>query len=307
MLLSARPSNSVICGLRTNDATEVSLSATRVTFTVDDWNLPHSVTITGINDAIFDGDISVSIITDACTSADSLFNGQDPPDISAVNQDIDSGGAYLLTTLSLPAAQNDPNLCTRAMLDSSALWDIPIGFFTECKVAVSQPENGIWHDIITYEIHMGGPRLQACEELRRKGALILADRQRVQVAGRLLQDATATTVDCTKVTCSTYASAQCSSGLLVGDATTRICNNDVCDSLTCCRPSAIQASIYNGNSCTDLAFSIAVTDTSTVCQPVTQPGEPQVRFGALYCDAASGLVCFFLFYTFTDYLIVVDQ
>eukprot|EP01060_Flectonema_neradi_P012307 TRINITY_DN19170_c0_g1_i1.p1 TRINITY_DN19170_c0_g1~~TRINITY_DN19170_c0_g1_i1.p1 ORF type:complete len:2162 (+),score=441.36 TRINITY_DN19170_c0_g1_i1:54-6539(+) len=289
MTLSAQPSSSVLCGIRTNDATEVSISATMVTFTVADWNVPHTVTITGINDAIYDGDISLLVLTDPCTSADNLYNGKDPPDVSVINQDVDSGGAYLLTTLSLPAGQTDPNLCNQAMLDSSALWDIPIGYFTQCKVAPSQPENGVWHDIVTYEIHMGGPRLQACEELRRKAALILADRQRVQIANRLLQDSTATTVDCTKVTCSTYASSLCSSGLLVGDASTKICNNDVCDSLTCCRPSSIQANIYNNNGCDSLAFSIAVTDTSTICQPVTQPGEPEVRYGALYCDAASGL------------------
>src|SRR6185436_10208722 len=61
--LNSRPTGNVIIGLSSGDTTEGTLSASSLTFTTANWNLPQTVTVTGVDDSVDDGDDSYSIIT----------------------------------------------------------------------------------------------------------------------------------------------------------------------------------------------------------------------------------------------------
>src|SRR5690606_23283317 len=52
------------------------------------WNVPRTVTVTGVDDALVDGDIAYSIIT-SVTSADADYAAINPADVSVVNLDND--------------------------------------------------------------------------------------------------------------------------------------------------------------------------------------------------------------------------
>ena len=56
-------------------STEGAVSPASLTFTPANWNTPQTVTITGVNDFLDDGDIAYSIVTAAATSADSTYAG----------------------------------------------------------------------------------------------------------------------------------------------------------------------------------------------------------------------------------------
>ena len=56
VVLNARPTGNVVIDITGNDATEATLSATRLTFTPANWNVPQTVTVTGIDDLLVDGD-----------------------------------------------------------------------------------------------------------------------------------------------------------------------------------------------------------------------------------------------------------
>jgi hypothetical protein len=56
-----------------------------VTFTPDSWHIPHTVTVTGADDDVSDGDISFSVIVAAATSDDSNYAGLDDNDRSNGN------------------------------------------------------------------------------------------------------------------------------------------------------------------------------------------------------------------------------
>ena len=57
-------------GLSSSDTTEGTVSPASLTFTPANWNAPQTVTVTGVNDAVDDGDIAYTIVTAPATSTD---------------------------------------------------------------------------------------------------------------------------------------------------------------------------------------------------------------------------------------------
>jgi hypothetical protein len=87
--LTARPTAPFTIPIGAPDATEGTVSATSLTFTPDNWNVPQFVTITGVNDASIDGNISYSIVLGPAASADPAYHGMNPADVVVTNADDD--------------------------------------------------------------------------------------------------------------------------------------------------------------------------------------------------------------------------
>jgi len=99
--LNSQPTADVVIGLTSSDTTEGTVSPTSLTFTSANWNGVQTVTITGVNDIIYDGNIAYSIVTTA-TSADTTYNAINPTDVSAINNDDDKD----ITAFNFLAASN---------------------------------------------------------------------------------------------------------------------------------------------------------------------------------------------------------
>ena len=56
-----QPTAYVTIGLSSSDTTEGTVSPASLTFTPENWNTSQIVTVTGVNDAIFDGDVAYTI------------------------------------------------------------------------------------------------------------------------------------------------------------------------------------------------------------------------------------------------------
>ena len=125
--LNTQPTADVTIGLSVSDPTEGKVDPTSVTFTPSSWGESgvRWVKVTGVNDDIDDGDITYSIVTAAAVSADPVYNGMNPPDVSVTNQDNDdsvpalsindislaegnSGITNFVFTVSLNAASSAP-------------------------------------------------------------------------------------------------------------------------------------------------------------------------------------------------------
>lgn len=89
VLLSA-PSESVSIPLSSNNPAEGSVSPALVTFTTANWNVPRTITVTGVNDTVVDGDVAYSIVTGPATSADTGYSGFNAADVAAVNLNDDT-------------------------------------------------------------------------------------------------------------------------------------------------------------------------------------------------------------------------
>ena len=66
---------------------------------------PQIVTITGVNDALDDGDIGYTIVTAAATSSDGNYNGLNASDVSVTNTDNDTAGITVTPTFGLTTTE----------------------------------------------------------------------------------------------------------------------------------------------------------------------------------------------------------
>lgn len=87
VVLTSQPSASVTVPLSSSDTSEGVPSASAVTFTSANWNVPQTVTLTGVNDVLDDNDVAYSILLGAASSLDPSYSGRDPQDVIAINLD----------------------------------------------------------------------------------------------------------------------------------------------------------------------------------------------------------------------------
>ena len=89
VVLDTQPVANVSVGISSSDTGEGTVSPSSLTFTSANWNTPQTVTVTGVNDDVDDGNISYNLITAAATSTDGKYNGINPVDRSTNNIDDD--------------------------------------------------------------------------------------------------------------------------------------------------------------------------------------------------------------------------
>ncbi|WP_370216380.1 cadherin repeat domain-containing protein, partial [Neptunomonas phycophila] len=127
--LASQPNNNVTVTLSGLDASEGSLSTTTLTFTSANWNTPQTVTVTGVDDVLDDGDITYSI-TATTSSADSAYEGRTAI-IDVTNQDNDDvppvitgpSGAAGDATSTASIAENETAITTLTA-DETVTWSV---------------------------------------------------------------------------------------------------------------------------------------------------------------------------------------
>ena len=92
VVLNSQPTADVTIGLSSSDPTEGTLSVSSLVFTSANWNTPQVVTVTGVDDAVDDGDLSYTILTAAAGSTDALYSGRNAADVAVTNTDDDTAG-----------------------------------------------------------------------------------------------------------------------------------------------------------------------------------------------------------------------
>ena len=86
------PTADATINLSSSDTGEGTVSPASVTFTSVNWNAQQTVTVTGVDDALLDGNQPYIIITAPATSADANYNGLDPANVALTNVDNASSG-----------------------------------------------------------------------------------------------------------------------------------------------------------------------------------------------------------------------
>ena len=87
LVLGAQPTADVTIDLSSSDPGEGTVLPTSLTFTAANWNVPQTVTVTGVDDGTADGDRAYTIIIEPAVSTDPNYNGINPPDVSVTNTD----------------------------------------------------------------------------------------------------------------------------------------------------------------------------------------------------------------------------
>jgi ELWxxDGT repeat protein len=91
--LTSQPLYPVTVQVRSSDTTEGTLGVSSIQLDAGNWSAGVPVTITAVDDAIIDGDITYTgLETTTTSSTDANYNNKNPPDAQVVNLDDDSAG-----------------------------------------------------------------------------------------------------------------------------------------------------------------------------------------------------------------------
>jgi hypothetical protein len=89
VVLTSQPTASVSIPVRSSATLEGTVSPAMLTFTMDDWSSPKTVTVTGVDDDVADGPQPFTVFLDTATSTDVKYR-IDPRDVTVTNIDDDS-------------------------------------------------------------------------------------------------------------------------------------------------------------------------------------------------------------------------
>ena len=94
--LVAQPSAAVTVSVTSQDPSEGTVSPSSLTFETSDWNTAQTVTVTGADDAIDDGDVAWAVRLDPSSGGDANYDGLDDEYVSMTTKDNDDAPAATL-------------------------------------------------------------------------------------------------------------------------------------------------------------------------------------------------------------------
>ena len=137
VVLNYPPTDTVTINLSSSLPTEGLPTPTTLTFTPDNWNVPQTVTVTGVDDSVVDGPIPYAIVLAPAVSADPAYSGLDPADVGAVNADNDQAGIAVTPTSGLVTTEAGGSATFSIRLNSQPAANVTIG------LSSSNPGEGV--------------------------------------------------------------------------------------------------------------------------------------------------------------------
>ena len=84
VVLDSQPSANVTIAVFSSDTGEGVVSVSSLMFGTDDWDVPQTVTVTGVDDVVADGNVAYNITTGVVNSSDTNFDGVSVADVTGV-------------------------------------------------------------------------------------------------------------------------------------------------------------------------------------------------------------------------------
>ncbi len=97
--LATAPTANVTVAVTSTDATEGTVSPSSLTFTPANWNVAQTVTVTGVDDALGDGNVAYQVQLGSITSADPAYNGMAAATVGVTNTDNEAVQSIVVSTL----------------------------------------------------------------------------------------------------------------------------------------------------------------------------------------------------------------
>jgi len=105
LVLDSAPDFSASISLESNDTGEVIVTPATITFDQSNWSTPQTITVTGVDDDIIDGNQIITIITHPIVSDDTNYGELNPKDLKITNSDNDMAGTTV-SPLTLVLSEN---------------------------------------------------------------------------------------------------------------------------------------------------------------------------------------------------------
>src|SRR5207248_2148252 len=126
VVLTSQPTANVSIPLSSGNTAEGTVSPASLTFTSGNWNVAQTVTVTGVNDFVDDGDIAYSIVTGAATSTDGTYSGLNPSDVNVTNTDNDTAGITVSPTSGLVTTEAGGTASFTVVLNSQPTANVSV-------------------------------------------------------------------------------------------------------------------------------------------------------------------------------------
>jgi hypothetical protein len=126
-VLNSRPTSMVTLRLTNTNLNEAFLSTSTLVFTSQNWNVPQTVVVTGVDDLVIDGNQTFQILTSPLISSDSRFNGVNPIDLTITNIDNDHAGITVTPTSGLVTTEQGGTSSFYVSLSSKPFSNVTIG------------------------------------------------------------------------------------------------------------------------------------------------------------------------------------
>ncbi|MEG4990191.1 DUF4347 domain-containing protein, partial [Microcoleus sp. BR0-C5] len=118
VVLDTQPTADVTIGTTSDNTAEGTVDKPSLTFTSANWNTPQTVTVTGIDDLVVDGNVAYNIVTAAATSTDTNYSGVNATDVAVTNSDNDSKGITVTPTSGLTTTEAGGTATFTVVLDT---------------------------------------------------------------------------------------------------------------------------------------------------------------------------------------------
>jgi VCBS repeat-containing protein len=142
VVLNTRPTATVIFNLSSSDLSEGTISTTSLTFRTNNWFIERTITVTGVDDQIFDRDIPYLIVTEPASSSDPIYNGMDAADVSITNRDNETGSIIINPTSNLITTEAGATATFSIVLSNQPIANVAIGLSssdsTEASISPTQ-------------------------------------------------------------------------------------------------------------------------------------------------------------------------
>ena len=126
VVLDGQPTSDVFIDLESDNEAEGTISTRTLHFTTQNWDVPQVVTVTGVDDAIQDGDVVYHIILRKAVSGDPSYNGFDPSDVTLTNRDDDHAGFTVTPTSGLETTESGGQASYTIVLKSQPLANVSV-------------------------------------------------------------------------------------------------------------------------------------------------------------------------------------
>jgi hypothetical protein len=127
VVLNSQPTADVSIGTTSDNTAEGTVDKPSLTFTSANWNTPQTVTVTGVDDLVVDGNVAYNIVTAAATSTDTNYSGVNANDVAVTNTDNDSKGITVTPTSGLTTTEAGGTATFTVVLNSQPTADVSIG------------------------------------------------------------------------------------------------------------------------------------------------------------------------------------
>ena len=129
VVLRSMPTANVTLTMESSNIREGTVSPSVVTFTPQNWNIPKTVTMTGVDDSVDDGDVSYSVTT-SVTGADPSYNNLVAPSIDLVNVNNDVSALVVTPTNGLVTSEAGGTATFTVVLSSQPTADVTLSLIS---------------------------------------------------------------------------------------------------------------------------------------------------------------------------------